>query len=77
MLTVEFCRCISVDGLLIQRNVSVVLSTKNLLIVSLSKVVLSDARQPAVDRLHSWAILLPKFLDSSSLLLVKDMLAFP
>lgn len=35
----EFGHCISVNGLLIQRNGSVALSTRNLLIVSLSKVV--------------------------------------
>ena len=35
----EFGHCISVNGLLIQRNGSFALSTRNLLIVSLSKVV--------------------------------------
>lgn len=38
-LLFEFGHCISVNGLLIQRNGSVALSTRNLLIVSLSKVV--------------------------------------
>ena len=37
---------------------------------------LSDASQPAVNQLLSWAILLPQFLDRLSLLLVKDVLAF-
>ena len=30
-------------------------------------VDLSDARQPEVDFFHSWAVILPKILDKSSL----------
>ena len=63
----EFAHCISVNDLLIQRNGSFDMSTRHM----------SDASQTAVNHLHSWAILLPKFLDRSSLLLVKDVLAFP